>query len=111
LVCSYGQAYLLQSRIDEAILWYEKARAASPARWHVHAYLASAFALKGETERAADELAKAKTLVSDDRFSSIARLKAIGFFVMAENFGDPKIGALFETTYFAGLRKAGMPEE
>jgi TolB-like protein/DNA-binding winged helix-turn-helix (wHTH) protein len=106
-----GQAYLLQSRIDEAILWYEKARAAGPARWHVHAYLASAFALKGETERAADELAKAKTLVSDDRFSSIARLKAIGFFGMAENFGDPKIGALFETTYFAGLRKAGMPEE
>jgi hypothetical protein len=23
----------------------------------------------------------------------------------------PKIRALFETTYFAGLRKAGMPEE
>ena len=106
-----GQAYLLQSRIDEAILWYEKARAVSPGRWHVHAYLASAFALKGETERAAVELAKAKSLVGDDRFSSIARLKAIGFFGMAENFADPKIGALFETTYFAGLRKAGMPEE
>jgi hypothetical protein len=69
----------------------------------------SKFGLKGETERAAVELAK--TLVGDDRFSSIARLKAIGFFGMAENFGDPKIGALFETTYFAGLRKAGMPEE
>ena len=25
--------------------------------------------------------------------------------------GVPKIRALFETTYFAGLRKAGMPEE
>jgi adenylate cyclase len=106
-----GQAYLLQSQIDEAILWYEKARAANPGLWHVHAYLASAFALKGETERAAVELAKAKSLVGDDRFSSIPRLKAIGFFGMAENFGDPKIGALFETTYFAGLRKAGMPEE
>jgi TolB-like protein/Flp pilus assembly protein TadD len=106
-----GQAYLLQSRIDEAILWYEKARAANPGLWHVHAYLASAFALKGETERAAVELAEAKSLVGDDRFSTIARLKAIGFFGMSENFGDPKIGALFETTYFAGLRKAGMPEE
>jgi hypothetical protein len=30
---------------------------------------------------------------------------------MSENLGDPKIRALFETTYFAGLRKAGMPEE
>ena len=25
--------------------------------------------------------------------------------------GVPKIRALFEATYFAGLRKAGMPEE
>ena len=24
---------------------------------------------------------------------------------------DPKIRAFYETTYFAGLRKAGMPEE
>jgi len=40
-----------------------------------------------------------------NRFSSIARLKAFG------NFGVPKIRALYEATYFAGLRKAGMPEE
>jgi hypothetical protein len=26
-------------------------------------------------------------------------------------FGVPKIRALFEATYFAGLRLAGMPEE
>jgi hypothetical protein len=25
--------------------------------------------------------------------------------------GVPKVRALFEATYFAGLRKAGMPEE
>jgi hypothetical protein len=70
-----------------------------------HARLASAYALKGETEHAADELAEARRLSGDDRFSSIARLKAIGY------FGVPKVCALFETTYFAGLRKAGMPEE
>jgi hypothetical protein len=28
-----------------------------------------------------------------------------------ENLGVPKIRALFEATFFAGLRKAGMPEE
>ena len=39
----------------------------------------------------------------DDRYSSIARLKAFGY------FGIPKIRALYEATYFAGLRKAGMP--
>jgi hypothetical protein len=41
----------------------------------------------------------------DDRYSSLARLKALGY------FGLPKIRALYEATYFAGLRLAGMPEE
>ena len=41
----------------------------------------------------------------DDRYSSIAGLKAFGY------FGVPKIRALYEPTYFAGLRKAGIPEE
>jgi hypothetical protein len=70
---------------------------------YVHAFLASAYALIGETERAAAELAQARRLIDDDSYSSIAHLKA-GY------FGVPKIRALFEATYFAGLRKAGMPE-
>ena len=45
-----------------------------------HACLASAYALKGETERAAAELAEARRLSGDDRYSSIARLKAVGYF-------------------------------
>jgi adenylate cyclase len=106
-----GQAHLLQSRIDEAILWFDKARSANPGLWYVHAYLASAYALRGKTEPATAELEEARKLSGDDRFSSIARLKAIGFFGMSETSGDPKIGAQFDTTYFAGLRKAGVPEE
>jgi len=51
-------------------------------------------------------LAEARRLVADDRYSSIARLKAVVGY-----WGVPKIRALFEATYFAGLRKAGMPEE
>jgi adenylate cyclase len=100
-----GIVHLLQSRIDEAILWFEKARTADPALPIVHDFLASAYALKGETERAAAELAETRRLSSDDRYSSIARLKAVRY------FGVPKVRALLETTYFAGLRKAGMPEE
>jgi TolB-like protein/Flp pilus assembly protein TadD len=100
-----GQAHLLQSRTDEAIAWLEKARSAMPGHPSPHAHLASAYALKGETERAAAELAEARRLITDDRWSSIARLKAVGY------FGVPKIRALYEDTYFAGLRKAGMPEE
>ena len=100
-----GAVHLLQSRTNDAIVWLEKARNVNPALPIVHAYLASAYGLKGETERGAAELAETRRLVSDDRCSSIARLKAVGY------FGVPKVRALFETTYFAGLRKAGMPEE
>ena len=47
-----GQAHLLQSRIDEAIVWLEKARSASPTLAFVHRWLASAYALKGDLARA-----------------------------------------------------------
>ena len=100
-----GRVHLLQSRTDEAIVWFEKACGANPAYPHVHASLAAAYALKGETQRAAAEVAEARRLSGDDRYSSLARLKA------ARYWGVPKIRALHEATYFAGLRKAGMPEE
>jgi len=95
----------LQARADEAIPWLEKARNFDPSHPQPHPWLAAAYALNGDTERAAAELAEARRLTSDDRYSSIARLKAIGY------FGVPKIRALYEATYFVGLRKAGMPEE
>jgi tetratricopeptide (TPR) repeat protein len=100
-----GRVHALQSRTDEAIVWFEKARSANPGMPQRHAALASAYALKGETDRGAAELAEARRLSGDDRYSSIARLKTIVY------FGVPKIRALFEATYFDGLRKAGMPEE
>jgi adenylate cyclase len=100
-----GQVHLLQSRTNEAIAWFESARNANPAHPNIRAQLAATYALNGETDRAAVELAEARRLSADDRFSSVARLKA------AQYFGVPKIRALFETTYLAGLRKAGLPEE
>ena len=90
---------------DEAIPWLEKARNANPVHPGPHAWLASAYALKGDNERASAELAEARQLITDDRWSSIARLKAVGY------WGVPKVRALFEVTYLAGLRKAGMAEE
>ena len=102
-----GLVHLLQSRADEAVIWLEKARNAIPTHPGIHAQLASAYALDGETERAAVELAEARRLSLDDRFSRITRLRALGFYKGAV----PKIQAMTEATYFAGLRKAGMPEE
>jgi TolB-like protein/Flp pilus assembly protein TadD len=101
-----GITHLLQSRTGEAINWFERARNDSPASPDIRAWLAAAYALNGETDRAAGELAEARTLSGDDRYSSLARHKAvIGY------FGVPKIRALYEATFFSGLRLAGMPEE
>jgi hypothetical protein len=55
-------------------------------------------------ERAAAELAEARRLSGDGRYSSGAPRRR-------RTFGVPKTRALFETSFFAGLRKAGMPEE
>jgi tetratricopeptide (TPR) repeat protein len=100
-----GIAHLVQSRTDEAVGWLEKARGAQAGLPYAHSYLASAYALRGETRRAEIELAAARRLSGDNRYSSITALKA------AVGFGVPKVRALFDATYFAGLRKAGMPGE
>jgi adenylate cyclase len=99
-----GFAHLLQSHNDEAIYWLEKARNANPELPYIHSRLAAAHAFKGETKRAAMELAEARRLSGDDHYSSIARLNT-------EYLGVPKIRALYEDVYFAGLRIAGMPEK
>jgi TolB-like protein/DNA-binding winged helix-turn-helix (wHTH) protein/Flp pilus assembly protein TadD len=103
-----GLVHLLQSRTDEAIVWFEKASNAMPAHPIFHEDLAAAYGIKGETERAAAELDEARRLSADDRDSSIARLSAVHH---QYHDLDPKIRTFFETIYFAGLRKAGMPEQ
>ena len=99
-----GRTRLLQSRIDDAILWFDKARSANPANPGIRALLASAYGLKGETERGAAELAEARRLGREGAYSSITSMRA-------GPFGVPKLRALSETTFFAGLRLAGVPDE
>lgn len=100
-----GEVYELRGQPGDAIGWFEKARvtiAAVPGLW---THLASARALAGDTGEAAADLAEARRLAPDNRYSSIARLKEYG------PWGVPKVEALFDATYFEGLRKAGVPEE
>ena len=103
-----GVAHLLQSHIHEAIIWLEKSRNANPAIPNTRYFLASAYALNGDLDRAATELAEARRLSgnSSGNFSSIARVRATSGFP-----STPAIRNLYETTYLAGLRKTGMPEE
>ena len=100
-----GWVHLLQSHTGEAVLWLERARAANPRIAQFHMLLASAYGLEGETEHAAAEVAEARRLRGEGSYLSIAGIRGVGY------WGVPKIRALHEATYFAGLRKAGLPEE
>jgi adenylate cyclase len=70
-----GTVHLLQSRVDEAILWFEKGRNVMPDVPNIRGRLAAAYALRNETERAIAELAEARRLAGEV-FSSIARVRA-----------------------------------
>jgi TolB-like protein/class 3 adenylate cyclase/tetratricopeptide (TPR) repeat protein len=100
-----GMVHLLQSRTDAAIPWLERARNANPQLAGPRAWLVSAYALKSDMAAAAAELAEARRLSGDNRYDTIASHK------VAQQFNVPSIVALFEDTFFAGLRKAGVPDE
>jgi adenylate cyclase len=98
-----GMVHLLKARIDDAISWLEQARSANPRLAGPHAWLAAAYALAGNGEGAAAELAEARRLSGDNRYVSIAGFKRA-------NALGAKLYASAEDTFFAGLRRAGMPE-
>ena len=105
-----GHARLLQSRTDEAIAWFRKALLVLPIGMlkSAHLFLAAAYALQGDTEFATSELAQARRLSKPDTFN-ITWLKAYIYRPEAEP--SAAIRVLDDRTYFAGLRKAGMPEQ
>ncbi len=100
-----GMVHLLQSRTDEAISWLEQARYANPRLAGPRGWLLSAYALKGDLVRASAELTEARRLSGDNRYASVAAYKAV------QRFGAPAFDSLAEQTFFAGLRKAGVPEK
>jgi len=79
-----------------------------PEPFYTQTFLASAYGLKGDTERAAAELAEARRLAGRDSLSSLARERAA---LSRTHFDELKVREWFEATYLAGLRKAGVPEE
>jgi TolB-like protein/Tfp pilus assembly protein PilF len=100
-----GAVHLLQSRTDEAVLWFERGRTANPVLPHARSYLAAAYALRGEGGAATAELDAARKIRGPEFHSSIAHLKSLAY------FGVPVVRAQFDATFFAGLRKVGVPEE
>jgi predicted Zn-dependent protease len=64
-----ANVHLLQSHIDEAIVWLERARSAMPGVPIFRSRLAAAYALNGKTEQASAELAEARKIQLLDRVS------------------------------------------
>ncbi len=102
-----GQARLLQSRVDEAINWLEKAHNENTAYWFVPIWLAAAYGLKGDLPRAAAELADARNLAGNRAPANIAAARAISEW----DFAASRTQELLEATYLAGLHQAGVPRD
>ena len=98
-----GIIELLEGHTDEAVAWLEKAESENARLPVVHAYLAAAYALKGDTERARPELADAQRL--SNNYSSLASVAKSNW------YDNPQIRTLAEATYFKGLLQAGISEE
>jgi|SRR5215472_4363747 len=80
-------------------------RSARPRAFLPHYFLAAAYGLKGELERARAELTEALRLTGSDRYSSLTRTMATG------DLYTPAVRDRWETTYLPGIRAAGLPEE
>ncbi len=100
-----GMVHLLQGQTAEALVWLGKARARyleqSREPVYIHAWLASAYALDGDRERAGIELEQAWQRGFHHTMEGLDR---------DPWYANPKIRALAEKTYFVGLREAGMPQ-
>ena len=98
-----ASCHLYLHRPDEAIGSYRRARALAPGVWYVHLNLAGALGLRGDIDEAKIEIAEMAKLKPE--LNSIARLRAF-----QGRFG-PRYWALLDKTTWAGLRRAGFPEE
>jgi len=99
-----GSSNLVSGRIDDAASLLEKARAANPRLFFVHLWLAAPLALREELDEAKNSLAQSLKLRPE--VSSLARWRA-----EYPWYSNAKFVALAEPTLYAGLRRAGFPEE
>jgi tetratricopeptide (TPR) repeat protein len=107
VVTSYwalGTCQLLSARVDQAIDLLQTARAADPRAWVPHFYLAGAYALKGDLDKARSAFAEAIRL--KPAMKSLARMRV-------ENpwLSNQQYWALQERTLNIGLRRVGFPDQ
>ena len=99
-----GTCQLLLGRVDQAIDLLQTARTANPRLWVPYLYLAGAYGLRGDLDKAKRTLAESMRL--KPAVKSLARMRA-------ENrwLADPQYQALQVKTLNVGLRRAGFPDQ
>ena len=99
-----GTCQLLLGRVDQAIDLLQTARAANPRLWVPYLYLAGAYGLKGDLDKAKAALAELMRL--KPAIKSLARMRAENRWLT-----DPQYQALQVKTLNVGLRRAGFPDQ
>jgi TolB-like protein len=99
-----GSADLVSGRVDDAVSLLSKGRAANPRLYFIHLWLAGSLALKGDLDAARSAVAEAVKLRPE--INSVASWRAENLF-----YTNPRFTALAEKTLYAGLRRAGFPDE
>jgi len=90
--------------VEQAIDLLQTAQAANPRLWVPYLYLAGAYGLKGDLDKA--KLALAESIRLRPAIKSLARMRA-------ENpwLSNPQYWALQEQTLNRGLLRAGLPTQ
>ena len=99
-----GVCQLLLSHVDQAIDLLTRARAANPRIWIIHFWIAGAFGLQGKLAEAKAALAEALQLKPE--VNSLAAYRT-----HRPWDANPQFTALADKTLYAGLRRAGFPDE
>jgi tetratricopeptide (TPR) repeat protein len=103
---SLGANHLFLGRTDQAIYFGRRARAENSGVWWIRLCLAGALALNGDLDEAQVEIAEALKLKPE--VNTVAQWRAIG---ATMGIGGPRFQTLMEKTIYAGLRRAGFPDE
>jgi class 3 adenylate cyclase/tetratricopeptide (TPR) repeat protein len=99
-----GTSQLLTGRADRAVDLLQAARVASTDLWVPYLYLAGAYGLEGDLDKAKSALAESIRL--KPAINSLTRMRV-------ENpwLSNPQYWALQEQTLNVGLRRAGLPDQ
>jgi adenylate cyclase len=103
---SLGANHLFLGRTDQVIYFGRRARWENPRVWWIRLCLAGTLALNGDLDEAQVEITEALKLKPE--VNSVAQWRAIG---ATMGLRDPRFQTLMEKTTYAGLRRAGFPDE